>query len=627
MPARPFASLWIPVLALLALVLATGCRHEEALPQLLNVVDVGPRTVGAGDTLEITGSGFPAKRMARVTFVGTLLRPGQEPEEGATIDAEGVAASPSKIELAVSEALVEQLCGKNDAATHTTFRGVVEVSFPAATPGAMPITGTVHDVVLDTRPLVRKRATRDAQVEEGKRVLALLGLSVGDEPASGGGLVVVSVAEESAAEAAGLAKGDVLATLDGWNVLDAADVIPSGRRRFSTFGVLRPGEGVRFERQVAIQGYRPRGSSDLLGVALVLGTAAAIVFFLASPLSRGLTWIERWTASRPAARRGRAVLVWLSDCLVALLRGGSAGDPLAEVLPFVLFLSVSALVASVPFGRALVGVDVDAGMLFVLSVVMGLATALSSGRHPGTGKWAFVRSLRLGGWMLCYQVAAAGAAMCVLAHAGAFGLPDVVRAQGGEPWHWLVFRSPAGAPLLALFVLPSVLDLGASPAKLPDAAPETSLEPPRRTTSASLGWAGVLIASALASTLWLGGWALPLVDRATQERSLVLSLLGAVLLLGKTWVLSLVIAVARETLPRPSLDQSTSTLLRIVLPTSLLCFAATAGFLLLDPAPMVRRVLATVACGLLTVLFVHVVRRLAAAVRGAGAQPQVSPFL
>ena len=64
-----------------------------------------------------------------------------------------------------------------------------------------------------------------------------------------------------------------------------------------------------------------------------------------------------------------------------------------------------------------------------------------------------------------------------------------------------------------------------------------------------------------------------------------------------------------------------------MLPTSLLCFAATAGFLLLDPAPMVRRVLATVACGLLTVLFVHVVRRLAAAVRGAGAQPQVSPFL
>ena len=44
-------------------------------------------------------------------------------------------------------------------------------------------------------------------------------------------------------------------------------------------------------------------------------------------------------------------------------------------------------------------------------------------------------------------------------------------------------------------------------------------------------------------------------------------------------------------------------------------------------ANLQNRVLATVACGLLTVLFVHVVRRLAAAVRGAGAQPQVSPFL
>ena len=60
--ARPWlVLLWLSC----ALASLLGCRAVEPVPQLLNLLDAGPRQLTAGDTFEITGSGFPAQRSAR----------------------------------------------------------------------------------------------------------------------------------------------------------------------------------------------------------------------------------------------------------------------------------------------------------------------------------------------------------------------------------------------------------------------------------------------------------------------------------------------------------------------------------------------------------------------------------
>jgi NADH-quinone oxidoreductase subunit H len=631
-PAWPrLRSIWpaLLALALVALPALSGCRSRDMAPELLGLLDIGPRSATAGDSLDIVGTNLPPRKVARVTLTGTLLRPGQDPEEGVEFEVEG-SVNGTRVEVPVDDALVARVCGKPEAALHTTFRGSVQVSFPASTPGALPITGSLHDVVLDIRPPSPRKARRDAQLEEAERVLALVGLRVADEAAAGG-LAVTDVATDSGSEQAGIKKGDTLVSLDGWTVLDKTDIIPSGRRRAAQLGVLRPGEPRPIELEVALKGYKPRGSTDLLWVAVLLGTAACGILFFASPLARSLGWLDRFAARAAVAHAGRRnILVWLLTCLWAFWKG-DASHPGGDVLPYVVFLAASGLCSLIPFSKQVVGIELDAGTALLFPVLLGAVVAIAQGEHPTKRRWSPLRGLRLSAWTLLYHVPSSIAVGCVLVLSGSIQLTEIVRAQGGEPWHWNALRTPAGLLMLLLFFAPVLLDRSPPPSRLPDAEPSALANLAGRNArggfSSALTWGSLFVLCGVGAALFAGGWALPLIERSTQEKSFALQAAGALLFLVKTWTLALGVAVARETLPRVRIDQTGSPFLGWLLPGSLLVSALTAGWIFWDPAPLLRRVIAMVGTFLFALLAVHVSRRLAGAVRAAGAQSHVSPFL
>ena len=182
---------------------AGGCLRE-ASPQLVRVSDIAPREVEPGDRVAIVGDGFPSGREARVTFRGTLHRPGEKPERAAEIVVSGVVAGPEQVEVAFTETTQAMFCRAGDRASHTTFEGDLEVAFAAATPGAAPVAGVLRHVVFDVRP---SAAPGDAeQQREGAKLLAWVGLEATAGPS---GLAVTSVEPGSRAEAAGFAPGDL----------------------------------------------------------------------------------------------------------------------------------------------------------------------------------------------------------------------------------------------------------------------------------------------------------------------------------------------------------------------------------------------------------------------------------
>ncbi|MCU0656910.1 MAG: NADH-quinone oxidoreductase subunit H [Polyangiaceae bacterium] len=619
--------LLLTLLALLAF--SPGCRGYEPLPQLVSVLDVGPRVTTHNDTLELNGASFPVKKVGRVLLLGDLLRPGQEPERNVEVEAEGMSPNGTKVEVPVTEGLLARVCGRPEVALHTTFRGTVQVLFPAVTPGALPITGSIQDVVLDFRPSGARKAQLLAQQEEAGRVVGLLGLKLQEEPVASGGLLVQGVEEGSSAQQAGLQAGDVLVSLDGWSLLDVSDLIPSGRQRFGVLGVLR--DGAVAERHIALRGYRPGAASDLVAVGAILGSLAVIFLFLASPLGRLLGWVERWAARGAAASSGRRnLLVWLLTCLAAFWRG-DASHAGGDALPYVVFLVASGLCSTLPFSRAIVGLEPDVGTALLPALALALVVALGAGQHPQKRRWSPVQGLRLLLWTLLYHLPTLTAVACVVALSGSLMVHDVVRFQGGEPWNWIAFRTPLGPLLLLLFFAPTALDRSAEPTAIPDAEPSAFVNPAasraRSGASGSLGWGATFLLCGVGAALFLGGWSLPFVDRAVQERLFALQALGALLFLIKSWGLALTIAVCRETFPRLRIDQSTSPLLRWLLPLSGVAGALTAGWIFLEPGPLVRRVIAALGTLLVALLAIHLTRRVALAVRTAGAQPHVSPFL
>ncbi|MCC6645126.1 MAG: NADH-quinone oxidoreductase subunit H, partial [Polyangiaceae bacterium] len=599
---------WL-ALALVSLVAMLGCRAAEPVPQLLNLLDAGPRQLTLGDTLELTGTGFPAQRTARVTFAGTLHRPGRG-EVDVRLETEGTASSSNKIDVPVSQALLDALTGKAEAAQHVTFRGAVEVSFAAITAGAMPITGTLGDVVIDARPPPGRRDAMEQQREEATRVLAMLGVTPTDQQK--GGVTVAEVADDSPAHQAGLTTGDVIVALEGWNVLELGDFVPSGRSRVTTLGVL-VGGGELAARHVMLTGYKPRASGDLLPVALVLGTAAALALLGASPLARLASWIDRWVRRQAGPARRERGRVFLLACVLGLLRPSSR-DATSDVVSLVAFAAASTLVAMFPFGRATVGVDLDAALPLAVGATSALLASLSSGRDA-RGRWSLSGSLRLSAWTLAWYAPAVVAVASALAEAGSFSLADVVRAQGGSPHQWLLFRSPVGPVAALLTLAPTLLDRRL-----------VATDDVDRGAAAALSRASVFVTSGLVATLWLGGWSLPFVDRLAAERSLPLVALGAVWLIAKTWCVAALVAVAVEAVPRPSLRLASRPLVRFALPACALVAAGAAGYLTWDPPAFVRRAVAAVLAAVTAVVALVLLRRVAGAVR-AGAASDVSPFV
>lgn len=596
----PFGRLSLPLFAL-ASALSIGCSSNDTAPDLLRVVDVAPRELESGDRLEVLGTNLPTgdARDATITFRGTMHRPGEAPIEGQTIIVDKARITTDKVSAAVTDGLVARFCGQGDEAAHTTFHGDVTVTLDTKAEGALPVSGSVKDVTIDVRPKAPRRAIALGRERDGSRALDLLGISVSPDAPMSNGLVVAAVRPDSPAASARIQAGDVITSFDGVRVSSISDMVPSGETRAPLIAIRRGAEEPSAV-PISIDGFHASAPSDLLGAAIVLGLAAAVLLFSSTPLAAFFSWLARRIAMRVAARGigKRAFARAVGRSLVAEVRdeieneiAPRDGEPiLARLAPFVAFLGISATFVVMPFGRKLVGADLDVGMLFIIAlsalVGLGLVTGGSSASEP----WSILRALRGAFRILVQELAAIMAIACVVVTTGSLRLEDIVAAQGGQsgspldaggwPWHWFVFRNPASFLLFAAYVSALVTADGRKEPALPEAEATTS--PKQKMGTRQLlflfgEWAHVFVACGLAGALFLGGWQLPGVPGGTVGDGSPLKIVGALLFLAKSWALVLFVVWLRSALPRLSAAARARLALRVSLPLSLFALALALG--------------------------------------------------
>jgi NADH-quinone oxidoreductase subunit H len=546
---------WLRALAPVAVALVfawlvsgrASCGKPPAL-QLIQVLDVAPHDVEPGDRMAILGAGFPAGKPARVTFRGTLNRPGESPQANAEVAVWGVAVGPEQVEIAFDEPTEALFCGAADRATHTTFEGEMEVAFSAAVAASPPIAGVLTGVTLDVHPSALTGVDRDG---EGDRVLAFLGLHAA---AAGGGvgLRVEGVEPASRAQAAGIVPGDVLATFDGVRVGSAGDVVPFAGEREATVGVRRAGSTNAFVRTVSVDGLRRAPPAELLGSALLIVAALAFVLVFYAPTPSGLATRVAQAASRTRSR------------LVAGAGRPTSPGALSEALSFVarevvpplgaralVDASAYAVLAVMPLGQYVVAARLDVGILFLAVAVSLAGAALVTGRSTARqSAWEAV----IGASQIAWQhVPAAVAVASVVLMTGSLRLQEIERAQGPWPWDWLAFRSPAA--LVSLVLLLSAGRLGSMPTGRPSRLAALLFDPAAPLEDAGGPYVRAvwrvhrIIMAGLATVLFLGGWALPGLSPAQQDARPGLELLGDLWFLAKTVALVLFLAWSRWALP------------------------------------------------------------------------------
>lgn len=487
---RALASL----LLLLAGVFTLGCaRDDEA--ELLRVLELSPHEVEPHDMLELSGEGLPHGHKAKVTFVGTLHRPGEPPVEDFSARLEGVASRRDAVEIAMTDDVIARFCGPELEASHAAFVGDVEVAFASSTPGAPPVVGTLRGATLQLRPAAGMTPHLAALSADGARLVAFLGIERFE--VDGTGLTVGAVAERSRAAEAGLVPGVTIERAGALSVGAVSDLAaPVGDKLQVT---LRFPSGERSEASLDLSGYvRPRLGRESTGPLLGLAAAFAVLLGLFAPLGSRVAAVEHRFA-QAMLRAARARGTWASSMRrgARFLVLGATSKPLA---PIAAFSGLTMVLATSATTGVLVGPDLDVFVLLGAQLTATLA-CLFVGRARGA--WA----TRVPTVLLALAIAWVSI-LALLYAAGDVRVAELVSDQHRTPLGWAALRSPVALLALSIYVVASTAAVELCRCDAPLAGTFTAKAAIRRETPTSsvLSRVAWFSTAALVVLVGLGGW-------------------------------------------------------------------------------------------------------------------------
>ncbi len=251
------------------------------------------------------------------------------------------------------------------------------------------------------------------------------------------------------------------------------------------------------------------------------------------------------------------------------------------VAPYIAVVAAFIVLAVVPFGPDwAVITDVNIGVLFVLAVSSVGVLALILAGWSSNSKYALLGALRSSAQMVSYEVSMGLAIIGALMFARTLSLSGIVAAQQSDAVWFLIYQ-PVG---FVIFLISGIAENNRAPFDLPEA--ESELVAGFHTEYSGFRWslffmaeyAAMVVVTAVATTLYLGGWYLPFVYRFTEAKGyhtayVVVSL---IVFLAKAGLLLYLYFWLRWTLPRFRYDQLMDLGWKWMLPAALINIVGTA---------------------------------------------------
>lgn len=268
--------------------------------------------------------------------------------------------------------------------------------------------------------------------------------------------------------------------------------------------------------------------------------------------------------------------------------------------------------AVIPFGRELVPVDLDAGVLFFFAAGAGTELAIFMAGWSSRNKYSLLAAMRALAQLISYELPLLLAVVPVVMLSGTLRTTAIVAAQGGWAFgflpQWNVF-TPWGAAGFLVFLVAALAETNRSPFDLPEA--ESEIIAGHLTEYSGFKYAlffmaeyfGLTALCGLGVTLFLGGWQAPFPFLQFVPSYLWFGLKLVLLILLFIWI--------RGTLLRLRIDQLTRLAWKLLVPVALLNLGNAAFWhLSANWAPAMQPVRWIVSAAIVIVPFVLLGRRL-----------------
>jgi NADH-quinone oxidoreductase subunit H len=194
----------------------------------------------------------------------------------------------------------------------------------------------------------------------------------------------------------------------------------------------------------------------------------------------------------------------------------AADKKLFTLAPFVVFGGSFATYAALPFSSAYVGSEINIGMFYIIAISsLGVVGLLMAG-WSSNNKWSLFGAMRSAAQIVSYEIPLTLAVLAVVMVAGTLDLQGINQAQSGSILNWFVFqKAPFLFVALLIFFVASLAEVNRTPFDIPEA--ESELVAGYHTEYSGMKFALFFLAeyanmftvSAVAVTLFLGGWNSP----------------------------------------------------------------------------------------------------------------------
>jgi NADH-quinone oxidoreductase subunit H len=306
----------------------------------------------------------------------------------------------------------------------------------------------------------------------------------------------------------------------------------------------------------------------VVSAVLIAGFVAVLVLFL--------IWLTRKVSGHIQQRFGPMRVGWhgsvqtVADALKLVQKEDTtprACDRVVfNVAPFLAFMPTVVAFVVIPFGDGAIIRDLNIGVLFLFAITTLNVIAILSGGWASGSKYSLLGGFRSAAQLISYEVPLVLSVLGVIMLAGTMKMGAIVDAQRGM---WFVVYQPLG---FLIYVIAATAEVNRTPFDIPEAEQElvagfnVEYSGMKFAMFFLAEFANMFLVSAIAATLFLGGWRGPWLP-------------GEVWFLLKSFAIVLLLMFFRWTYPRLRVDQLMSFAWKFLLPLAFLNLIVT-GLLL-----------------------------------------------
>ena len=250
------------------------------------------------------------------------------------------------------------------------------------------------------------------------------------------------------------------------------------------------------------------------------------------------------------------------------------------IAPILSLVPALAAWAVIPFTGTLVLADIDASLLYVLALTsFGVYGVIVAG-WASNSKYAFLGAMRSAAQIVAYEIAMGFALVGVLMVAGSLNIREIVLAQAGGLHQWYFIPL---LPLFVVYLVSGVAETNRTPFDVAEG--ESEIVAGFHVEYAGMGfalfflaeYANMILISALAVLLFLGGWHPPFAVAPFTW------IPGIFWFFGKLAVIAFLFLWFRATFPRYRYDQIMRLGWKVFIPITLVWIGVIGIFRFLTP--------------------------------------------